>query len=229
MQDLRNKALAIAKADHGLEIVTEDSPAYESPSNGFVENACGQIKGTVRVLKHAAEELHNLKIDNTHPCLPWIVRYAAASRNRFHKSADGFTPWFRLKNKPYRRQLPSWGEKVLFLPAGKRSSRLADKFLPGIFYGVEDKSDEIYIGTPDGVVRACTFKRLDIQQRSDAEFFNSIKGTPWCPVPSAPALEEIPTSTHIVATPVVGPQELPPQDPSIMEGRLHRVRIRRDV
>ena len=53
--------MAVAKADHGVEIVPDDSPAYESPSSGFIENCCGAITAQTRVLKHATEELHGVK------------------------------------------------------------------------------------------------------------------------------------------------------------------------
>ena len=115
IQDLRNKSSALAKADHGIQIVPEDSPTYESPSNGFTENACGAVKATVRVLKHAAEELHGIVIGHEHAILPFMVRYAAASMNRFHLGADGMTAWFRLKQKPYRRALPRFSEKSTLL------------------------------------------------------------------------------------------------------------------
>ena len=56
----------------------------------------------------------------------------------------------------------------MYLLAGKQPSRLVDRWLEGLFLGVQDKSDEVLIGTRDGVVKARTVKRLDDTQRRDA-------------------------------------------------------------
>ena len=229
--DLRRRAISYSKSEHGMEIVPEESPTYESPSNGFVEGACGRVKALVRTLKLAAEILHNTTIPKDHPMLTWAVSFAGAALSRFAKGPDGFTAWYRLKQKPYRKALPMWSEKVLYLPAGKRKSKITDKWLPGVFLGVIDRSDELQMGTPDGVVKARSYKRLSLADRSDSKFFLNCVGVPWCPVPTQPSLEEIPITTHIAAPLQVPRSELPPPPPTEPEAdaKARRVYIRADV
>ena len=47
-------------------------------------------------------------------------------------------------------------------------------------------SNEVYIGTRIGVVRAYTVKRRDAQSQWDAELIKQMQGTPWQPDPSKP-------------------------------------------
>ena len=212
--DLKRRAISFAKSEHGIEILPEESPTYESPSNGFVEGACGRVKALVRILKHSAEVLHNVQIPKDHPMLTWAVSYAAAALSRFAKGPDGFTAWYRLKQKPYRKALPWWSEKLLYLPAGKRTSRIRDKWLPGVFLGVIDRSDELMIGTTEGVIKARSWKRLTLPERSDSAFFLKCIGTPWEPVPSQPGLADVPITTHISAPLTLPREELPPPAPA---------------
>eukprot|EP00973_Karenia_brevis_P083482 11580199-Karenia_brevis.AAC.1 len=49
-----------------------------------------------------------------HPVLTWLVEHAATLITLFAKGADGFTPYHRLKGKPWRVALPCFGEQVHF-------------------------------------------------------------------------------------------------------------------
>ncbi len=65
------------------------------------------------------------------------------------------------KGRCYRRRLPPFGEKAMYLEAGKLRSQLQDRWHEGIFLGVQDRSDEVLVGTREGVVKARTLRRLD--------------------------------------------------------------------
>ena len=75
----------------------------------------------------------------------------------------------------------------MYLMAGKQPSRLMDRWFEGLCLGVQDRSDEVLIGTRDGVVKARTVRRLDDVQRRDASLVREMRGTPWEPVPGDPA------------------------------------------
>ena len=70
----------------------------------------------------------------------------------------------------------------------KLGTRGQDKFNSrrerGIWLGVRDESGEVIIGTPDGVVKARDFKRLDLsEERWSASAIRSMRGVPWELVP----------------------------------------------
>ena len=50
--------------------------------------------------------------------------------------------------------LPPFAEKVMCLKAGEPWSRLEDRWMGGLFLGVQDNSDEVETGTRDGVIKA---------------------------------------------------------------------------
>ena len=76
-----------------------------------------------------------------------------------------------------------FGEKILYQPAGKMPSRLDPRFIPGIFFGVVEGSEEVLVGTGQGVVKARSFKRLPADGRADPAAFRAVIGVPWRLVP----------------------------------------------
>jgi len=123
----------------------------------------------VRINKHHAEEMHGITIPQDMEALTWLIKYVGAIVTRCKKREDEFTSYERLKSKPYRRELLLWGEKVMYLPAGNGKSRGEDRFKPGIFLCIEDGSDELDIGTLDGVVKLRSIKRL-LQKNAETQF-----------------------------------------------------------
>ena len=91
--------------------------------------------------------------------------------SRDRKGTDGRTAWELRHGRPYRRELAMFGERILYQPSGKRPSRLDPRFTPGIFFGVVEGSEEILVGTDQGVVKARSFKRLPADGRADPAAF----------------------------------------------------------
>ena len=117
---------------------------------------------------------------------------------------------------------------MLYLPAGKRASRHEQKFFDAIFLGILDRSDELIVGTPAGVFKARSVKCLSNRDRIAPEYFNSIRGLPWQPVPGEPAYD-IPVSLHVSAPSIAPEINLPrplepPPDP-----KARRVYIRKNI
>ena len=209
---VKRSAMKILKETHGVTVIPEESPVGESQANGTAEGAVRDVKGLVRTLRHSVEELHGTTVGPSHPSLPWMVRHASSLYNRGQRDANGRTPYELIKGKPYRRQLPAFAEKIFYLPSGKRVSRLVDRWLEGIFLGIVDRSDEIFVGTSVGVFRARSFKRMPLSARVDKTLFSEIKGVPWDPVPgSLTEGNEAPAAAiKIVADAVVPDAGLPP-------------------
>ncbi|CAK0888783.1 unnamed protein product [Prorocentrum cordatum] len=88
--------------------------------------------------------------------------------------------------------------------AGKRKAGIEDKFLAGLYLGPTLRTDEVYIGTQLGALRAGAFKRLTVEQRADKDLLNSLVGKPWAPVPTDVEVDEVPVAIEIRA-PVPAP------------------------
>ena len=70
--------------------------------------------------------------------------------SRSRRGLDGHTAFKLRKRKLYRKRLPPFAE-MMYLEAGIQKSRLEDR----------DRSDEVVIGTREGVVKVPTVKWLD--------------------------------------------------------------------
>ena len=87
----------------------------------------------------------------------------------------------RSTGKKSTRSVATFCEKVLYMPLkterlkrGKDEPRLEE----GIWLGIRTRSDEALIGTADGVVKACTIRRLPKSQRRGAGLVNSLREFP---------------------------------------------------
>ena len=106
---LKAEALKILSVIANKEVVLDESPVGDSQSNGLAESAVREIKGVVRSLRWALEELHGVKVENSSPVLPWLVRHAGSMISRTRRGADGRTAFELRKGKSYRRRLPPFG------------------------------------------------------------------------------------------------------------------------
>jgi hypothetical protein len=97
---LKTAAVKIVQGATGKEIVMEESPVGDSQSNGLAENAVKEIKGIVRSMRWAYDEMHGVKLSVSSPVLPWMVRYAGAMLSRTRRGADGRTAYELRRGKP---------------------------------------------------------------------------------------------------------------------------------
>eukprot|EP00971_Amphidinium_carterae_P255553 5073286-Amphidinium_carterae.1 len=100
----------------------------------------------------------------------------------FNLSVDGLTPFQRLRGRPWRIRLPSFGEVVWF--AVPTSRRLEQKWFKGIYIGCQEQTTEKRIGTENGVIVAQSVRRLtDDGGRWDKDLLAKVTGYPWKPKP----------------------------------------------
>ena len=90
---LKTQVVAELSRDHGVEVVPEESAVGDSQGNGLAEQAAREVKAKVRSLRLQAEELHGRPLRPDHPCLPWMVDFAAMSINIGRRGVDGRTAW----------------------------------------------------------------------------------------------------------------------------------------
>ena len=61
------------RSENRIDIVMEESPEYESKSNGEVERAIQTVQGQLRAMKDRLESRYNQRIGGEHPCVPSMV------------------------------------------------------------------------------------------------------------------------------------------------------------
>ena len=143
-----------------MTVTFKESPVGDSQSNGLAEEAVQVVKGLARTNIAHAEELHGVTIDPTEDAQAWAVEYSAQMYNRNQRGPDGHTPYYRRRKREYKRQLPSWSEKVMYqISKEKKKSTAEQKYAEGIFLALVDRSDEVLVGTPGGVVKTRCIRR----------------------------------------------------------------------
>ena len=89
--------------------------------------------------------------------------------------------------------------------------------------GVERRSDEALIGTANGVVKACTIRRLPKSQQWGVGLVNSLRGAPRRPAPGVSS-DHIPTDTDDYFSAGVGEDDAVPAAPKPEEVKVNAQR-----
>ena len=169
-----------------VEFLMEESPVGDSRANGTIEVAVREVGRLVRTLKDAVEFKCKVQIPSTHPILTWLVKHASAILTRYQVGKDGRTAWELTRGKPYRRKMLPFAEMVEYIPtkkSGERMHKLDARTRPGIFVGVQDRTDELIIMTETGMTKARTVYRKPAEERYNKDLLLKVKGTPWDPQP----------------------------------------------
>ena len=108
----------------------------------------------------------------------------------------GRTVYTEARGHDAQAPVAEFGEKITVHDVeGKRSNsgpKVDARLHDGIRLGLRMKSDESIIGTPNGVIKAKTARRLPVDQRWRTEEVLSKRGIPSNPVPST-GKDNIPT------------------------------------
>eukprot|EP00959_Pyramimonas_sp_CCMP1952_P017403 369614-Pyramimonas_sp.AAC.1 len=69
---------------------------------------------------------------------------------------DGKTAHERCRGRKLNKQIPEFGECVMYLktPAHNGREKLEMRWESGVFLGINEKSQELIIGTPHGAIKA---------------------------------------------------------------------------
>ena len=77
LMSLKDAVKSVARVD----IVMEESPDYESRSNGEVEKAIQMAQGQFRTMKDRLESRYGQRIGGEHPCIPWLIAHSSDTIN----------------------------------------------------------------------------------------------------------------------------------------------------
>ena len=128
----------------------------DSRANGEVERAIKTVQGQVRALKSALDEHYKTGYHENHVLLPWLIAYASSLINKFTIGDDGKTAHERARGRKFSKALPELGECVFYakyLPK-KKYDKLEAQWESGVYLGINDSSQELIIGAPNGVVKS---------------------------------------------------------------------------
>ena len=168
-----------------IEIVPEESPTYESKSQGKCERANQKVQEQFRAMKDALEARIGARLKEGHALVPWLVSHAGDTMNRYHVPAGGKTGYEKWKGKEFITPSPEFGERVHFLRPGTKGKDKSDvRWFEGCFLGIKNETGEIMIGNEEGVIRARDYRRMgDMSLRWNKDSVNNVIGLPWCPNP----------------------------------------------
>ena len=136
------------------------------------------------------------------------------------KGEDGRTPYERMRGRRCNIPVAPFGEFVIYkeIREGKaRKNKLDTEDKDGIYLGHARNANEVLIGTPEGVVRAYSFRRRAEGRRWNQQAIQEMRGTPRQPDPGRPGLK-IPVRVANPVGPGQGPREEEnPRRPGDME------------
>ena len=226
-KDLVSKTLS--KLGTRVEAIPENPPVNNSASNGMIENGVKQIEGIIRTHRSAVEHSQGVELSTDSHIIPWLVLWASYLYNRFSLDVRGRTPYEKTKGKRFKRELLEFGERVWWMPMKKekKKNKLADKFREGHFLGIKEGTDEAFIGTPEGVVKTRTIKRMPTKQRKSGETLLAVRGVPWQPNPGGTSTKvEIEVQVDPIPVPagVTVPDRIDVEDAKVKLSRRNYIR-----
>ena len=180
-EDTLNALLNATAAKVGTMSVRH-SPSYSSNSQGSVERLHRTLLGQIRVVKAQVESNYSMTMSTKHCLLPWIVRHAAWTVNRYVIHSDGYTSFERRWGRNYERAICEFGETLLYLPPQHKKLPKADlRMQKCIWLGKVSETGENYVATESGVQKVRTVRRLQPDFKYDLALLNKVSGAPWAP------------------------------------------------
>ena len=138
--------------------------------------------GQVRVVKAQVESNYSMTMSTKHCLLPWIVRHAAWTVNRYVSHSDGYTSFERRWGRNYERAICEFGETLLYLPPQHKKLPKADlRMQKCIWLGKVSETGQNYVATESGVQKVRTVRRLLPDFKYDLAMLNKVSGAPWAP------------------------------------------------
>ena len=123
-----------------------------------------------------------MTMSTKHCLLPWIVRHAAWTVNRYVIHSDGYTSFERRWGRNYERAICEFGETLLYLPPQHKKLPNADlQMQKCIWLGKVSETGENFVATESGVQKVRTVRRLQPDFKYDLALLNKVSGTPWAP------------------------------------------------
>lgn len=139
-----------------------------------------------------------------------LVEYDSVLWNRYAVSADGKTPYEKMRSKQPHMFGLEFGENVLWrhsTPVVHRNNKLDSVWADGVYLGHETLGGESIVGNKDGVFKTRTVRRVPVEDRWHFGLLQCLGGTPWKVNPQAEEVEQVaqdsvpsvPSATLVIA------------------------------
>ena len=189
------------------QIQAEFPSAYDSKSNGEIENTIRNLQGLLRTMKLGLERRLGVEIPTSHAILSWLVEHVAWTMTTRAAGPDGKTAYQRVKGSQFTRRLLEFGEKVLWKLPGKgprheAEGKLAARWEHGFYLGFNRSSNDYLVWTGDGAVKARSLQRLTSDRRwpaGELELLNRGAHTGYAPRVPERFMPAEPSSEPLVA------------------------------
>ena len=144
-------------------------------------------------MKSALDNNYKTEFGENHILTPCVVSYSSSVINKFTIDTGCKTAHERCRVRKFNRQLPEFGECVVMLHktlSKKHGDNLESRWESGVYLGVNEASQELIMGTPQGAVKAIEFKRKGSEEeRWNMDAVTTMKGSPWKPDPNTAGYE----------------------------------------
>ena len=138
------------------------------------------------MFKQQIEETAQTTLEPEDVILQWMIRWAAMNASRFLVGKDGKTGYGRRRGRKCKLHSVPIGEKVWYNKIRRhkvQEDKLETEWFEGIWLGHNRNSNEILVGTSEGVVKAYAIRRQPEDARWDGEMIKKMNGTPQKPDP----------------------------------------------
>ena len=94
LQALIQRSLEVLRANTSVDKISdEQSPAYDSQSNGGTEVGVMLIRGLFRTLRLGLEAAIGKRIPINHAIIPWLLEHTVLLLSIRTRLPNGLTPW----------------------------------------------------------------------------------------------------------------------------------------
>ena len=166
-------------AKRTAETAMIESPVRESKSNGQMERMIRAWRAQMRTVKDHLEARLKERLRRDNPLIHWLNAWAGEILNKYRVGPNGRTPYELATGHRCRHFVVGFAEKVLFKMTTDKTKRdrSETEWSTGYFLGVISRTTEFLIGTPEGIIKCTTIKRVPDDQAYDRACLEVMKTT----------------------------------------------------
>ena len=124
-----------------------------------------ELEGQVRAFWIDTETTLGIQLPVAHAALTWVTRHAAWVITRSLVKSDAATAYKRLYGKEFHGEVMQLFEQLWYKEPSRSGAKLEPRWLPALWLGKSEKSDEHLLLAETDVVRAPAVTRIPEERR----------------------------------------------------------------